>query len=204
MTAAPATAQALLKPPFLNYKFGRAYDEMFERPGVPREHYQALYRTLLESPPEELRTLRPVKSTFEYEVWVLQTDIERARPAIEPRTLVGGADDAITCLDDVPDFVRLAARQQFLNKWYHTLGLVPFGIFLFIEFEFDPNSNNRILVGLVVLSLIWAGAVAGYAFYLLVAFRCPACKNRFGLGENCRSCYLPRHRDSAGILANSR
>jgi hypothetical protein len=145
--------------------------------------------------------LRPVKSTFEYEVWVLQTDIERARSAIEPRALVGEADDAITCLDDIPDVARLAARQQFLNKWYHALGLVPFGVFLFIEFAFDPNSNNRILVALVVLSLIWAGAVAGYAFYLLVAFRCPACKNRFGLGENCRSCNLPRHHDSAGIPA---
>jgi len=55
MTAAPATAQPSLKPPFLNYRFGRGYDEMFERQGVPREHYQALYRTLLESPPEELR-----------------------------------------------------------------------------------------------------------------------------------------------------
>ncbi len=55
MTAAPAAAQASVKPPFLNYRFGRGYDEMFERQGVPREHYQALYRTLLESPPEELR-----------------------------------------------------------------------------------------------------------------------------------------------------
>src|SRR5260370_96990 len=33
MTAAPATAQTLLKPPFLNYQLGRAYDEIFERPG---------------------------------------------------------------------------------------------------------------------------------------------------------------------------
>src|SRR6202140_2825442 len=55
MTAAPATAQTWLKPPCLNYEFGCAYGEMFERPGVPRGHYQALYRTLLESPPEELR-----------------------------------------------------------------------------------------------------------------------------------------------------
>jgi uncharacterized circularly permuted ATP-grasp superfamily protein len=54
MMAAPATAQTLPKPPFLNYQSGPAYDEMFERPGVPREHYKALYRTLLESPPEEL------------------------------------------------------------------------------------------------------------------------------------------------------
>lgn len=52
---APATAQTLPKPPFLNYQFGRGYDEMFERPGVPRGHYQALYRTLRESLPEELR-----------------------------------------------------------------------------------------------------------------------------------------------------
>jgi uncharacterized circularly permuted ATP-grasp superfamily protein len=41
--------------PFLNYQFDAAYDEMFERPGVPRAHYQALYRQLLELPPEELR-----------------------------------------------------------------------------------------------------------------------------------------------------
>ena len=44
-----------LKAPFLNYEFDQAYDEMFEAPGVPRPHYQALHRTLLELPPEELR-----------------------------------------------------------------------------------------------------------------------------------------------------
>ena len=49
--SAPTFSQA----PFLNYEFGRAYDEMFEGPGVPRSHYQALYRTLLGLPPEELR-----------------------------------------------------------------------------------------------------------------------------------------------------
>src|SRR5580700_5878244 len=36
MTTAPAIAQTSPKPPFLNYQFGRAYDEMFEGPGVPR------------------------------------------------------------------------------------------------------------------------------------------------------------------------
>ena len=45
----------LLKAPFLNYEFDGAYDEMFEAPGLPRPHYQALHRTLLELPPEELR-----------------------------------------------------------------------------------------------------------------------------------------------------
>ena len=41
--------------PFLNYQFDEAYDEMFDSPGVPRSHYQALFRTLLELPAEELR-----------------------------------------------------------------------------------------------------------------------------------------------------
>ncbi len=38
-----------------SYQFEAAYDEMFEAPGVPREHYQALHKTLLGLPPEELR-----------------------------------------------------------------------------------------------------------------------------------------------------
>lgn len=54
MTMAP-TSTALFKPPFLTYRFDEAYDEMFESPSVPRPHYQALYRTLLDLPPEELR-----------------------------------------------------------------------------------------------------------------------------------------------------
>jgi uncharacterized circularly permuted ATP-grasp superfamily protein len=49
------SVSTLLKAPFLNYEFDQAYDEMFEAPGLPRAHYQTLYRTLLELPPEELR-----------------------------------------------------------------------------------------------------------------------------------------------------
>src|SRR3981189_2959122 len=37
------------------YGFEAAYDEMFKAPGVPREHYEALHKTLLGLPPEELR-----------------------------------------------------------------------------------------------------------------------------------------------------
>jgi uncharacterized circularly permuted ATP-grasp superfamily protein len=49
------SVSTLLKAPFLNYEFDQAYDEMFEAPGVPRPHYQTLYRTLLKLPPGELR-----------------------------------------------------------------------------------------------------------------------------------------------------
>ena len=51
----PEPAPALSRPPFRHYQFDGAYDEMFEAPGVPRPHYRALFQTLLDLPPEELR-----------------------------------------------------------------------------------------------------------------------------------------------------
>jgi uncharacterized circularly permuted ATP-grasp superfamily protein len=53
--AVPESTRALLRPPFRNYQFDSAYDEMFEGTGLPRPHYQALFQTLLELPPEEMR-----------------------------------------------------------------------------------------------------------------------------------------------------
>jgi uncharacterized circularly permuted ATP-grasp superfamily protein len=55
MNTMPAPVPTFPKAPFLNYEFDLAYDEMFEGPGLPRPHYQALYRTLLQLPPQELR-----------------------------------------------------------------------------------------------------------------------------------------------------
>jgi uncharacterized circularly permuted ATP-grasp superfamily protein len=51
----PEVPLTLFRPPFRNYQFDTAYDEMFASPGVPREHYRALFQRLLELPPEELR-----------------------------------------------------------------------------------------------------------------------------------------------------
>jgi uncharacterized circularly permuted ATP-grasp superfamily protein len=53
--AVTAPSETLLRPPFRNYQFDAAYDEMFQSPGVPWPHYQNLFQTLLELPPEELR-----------------------------------------------------------------------------------------------------------------------------------------------------
>jgi uncharacterized circularly permuted ATP-grasp superfamily protein len=55
MAAIPASLPLARMSPFLNYKFDSAYDEMFEKPGVPHAHYRELYRQLLELPPDELR-----------------------------------------------------------------------------------------------------------------------------------------------------
>src|ERR1700682_2273401 len=55
MPMLPDSMQSFSRPPFRNYQFDAAYDEMFEAPGLPRPHYQALFQTLLELPPEEMR-----------------------------------------------------------------------------------------------------------------------------------------------------
>src|SRR5271168_3916543 len=55
MTASPIRIPALVPPTFVHYRLETAYDEMFEAPGVPRPHYEALYQTILSLPPEELR-----------------------------------------------------------------------------------------------------------------------------------------------------
>jgi uncharacterized circularly permuted ATP-grasp superfamily protein len=51
----PEAPLTLFRPPFRNYQFDSAYDEMFSAPGTPRAHYKALFQRLLELPPEELR-----------------------------------------------------------------------------------------------------------------------------------------------------
>jgi uncharacterized circularly permuted ATP-grasp superfamily protein len=45
-------------PALLKYELDGAYDEMFAGPGTPRSHYQALYRTLLELAPADLRAIQ--------------------------------------------------------------------------------------------------------------------------------------------------
>jgi hypothetical protein len=110
-----------------------------------------------------------------------------------------GAGKEITCLDDAPNVARLAARQQFLSKWSRVLALAPFAALVFVAFKFFPgtnSSNGWAQVLLVLAAVIWALAVAGYTVYIYTAVRCPGCHSRFGLGEKCRSCGLPRHRDA--------
>jgi uncharacterized circularly permuted ATP-grasp superfamily protein len=55
MTPFANPVRTIVPPSFVHYRLENAYDEMFETPGVPRAHYEALYRTILSLPPEELR-----------------------------------------------------------------------------------------------------------------------------------------------------
>jgi hypothetical protein len=103
----------------------------------------------------------------------------------------------ISSLDDVPEIAKIAKRQLFLNQWYRPVALAPFLLAVILGVGiFRDHSRNPILLAYTFASLLWAILIAGYAFYLLFSFRCPNCSARYGLGENCRSCGLPRHEQS--------
>lgn len=114
---------------------------------------------------------------------------------------ISGVPSGLSSLDDDPAASQLAARQEFLRKWYRLVALAPFAMLIFINLKFLPQSNNPILVGFVFISLLWAVGVAGYAFYLLFFLKCPNCARRFGGGDKCRSCGLPKHRDPNTLLS---
>jgi uncharacterized circularly permuted ATP-grasp superfamily protein len=133
MPAMPASALTFRMPPFLNYQFDEAYDEMFESPGVPRPHYQALYRTLLESPPEELgKTQQAADLSFLHEgitftVYGNKEGTEKIFPNdLLPRIIPGKewrvVERGLT--------QRISALNLFLHDIYHdghilTAGVVP-------------------------------------------------------------------------------
>jgi hypothetical protein len=106
---------------------------------------------------------------------------------------LGIQEDQIKSVDDVPEAARLAERQRFLNRWYRPVATAPFAVLLIVVDRFFPNAQGWLWARLAIATMLWAVGVAGYAFYLMLAFKCPKCHKHFGLGEACKSCDLPRH-----------
>jgi hypothetical protein len=129
----------------------------------------------------------------------LNAELARRRINTEER-LAASHSAEIGSLDDVPSLARIAARQQFLTRWYKAVALAPFVVVLFVVLTFFPKSTSRIPSVFVFASLVWAMAVVGYSFFLMIAIRCPACGWRFGMSNKCMSCGLPRHRNNASTI----
>jgi len=103
-------------------------------------------------------------------------------------------------LDDIPDVARRAERQKFLNRWYKPVAIAPFFVLLVLDEFFFPQSRSPLLLAVAFLTLGWGGAVAAYALFLLLSLRCPRCGARYGLGDKCKHCELPRHPNSGDQL----
>jgi hypothetical protein len=65
----------------------------------------------------------------------------------------------VRCMDDVPTVARIAARQQFLGRWYRPLAIAPFVVVVFVVLTFFPKSTSPILIGFVFASLMWAAGI---------------------------------------------
>jgi YcxB-like protein len=122
--------------------------------------------------------------------------------AVFERTEIGtdAPTGTITCLDDVPVLARMAARQRFFMRWYQALGLAPFFVVGLLSGAFN---DSPVVDVVFVAALAWTFGVIVYTVYLWVSLRCPVCKNRFGIADNCRSCKLPRHSAPAGLFRAS-
>jgi hypothetical protein len=106
---------------------------------------------------------------------------------------LGVAQDRIKSVDDDPQASRTVARQDLVTKWLKPTAMIPFIVFLLIDFSYFPHSNSWLVVSLGLATVAWAGCVNAYSLYLRVTFHCPKCGNRFGSSARCLSCSLPRH-----------
>jgi uncharacterized circularly permuted ATP-grasp superfamily protein len=127
----PEPARSLFRPPFRNYQFDGAYDEMFEAPGIPRPHYQALFQTLLDLPAEEMRKsqqaadLSFLHQGITFTVYGTDEGTERVfpndlLPRIIPNDEWRKIESGLT--------QRIAALNLFLEDVYHGGGILADGI----------------------------------------------------------------------------
>jgi hypothetical protein len=100
------------------------------------------------------------------------------------------------CLDDSGPYRELNRQNKFFKRYWHVMALGPFTVTVFIEIRFFGDSTSRLAEIPVFVSVAWAMLVAVYGLILttrVLSIRCPRCKWRFGLGDKCSSCDLPRH-----------
>jgi uncharacterized circularly permuted ATP-grasp superfamily protein len=133
MTATAQPSRIRVQPSFVRYQFETAYDEMFSAPGVPREHYQALHRTLLGLPQEELlKRQQAADLTFLHEgITFTVYGSKEGTEKIFPNDLVPRIIPSIEWARIEKGLTqRLTALNMFLRDIYHegrilSEGLVP-------------------------------------------------------------------------------
>jgi hypothetical protein len=95
------------------------------------------------------------------------------------------------CLDDDGSYGRAMRTKRFLDRfWYLFVFGPPLAMLFSARFAYkDPDTLKY--------SLLWIFMFAAYWLLLkgrLAAFTCPVCAQRFGRGDACERCGLPRKR----------
>jgi hypothetical protein len=171
--------------------------EDLAKANIPRVQFHALAEEYRGKTDDELVRLAFERAQLTPEAnTALDAELTHRRINAEER-LRAFHDTEFKCLDDQPSRARIAARQQFYRKWGKVVALAPFVVALFVVQPFFSKSTSWIPDALLAASLVWGIVVVGYYFYLLFAVKCPACGWRFGMGDKCMNCDLPRHRADA-------
>lgn len=101
------------------------------------------------------------------------------------------------CLDESEPYATISRRAAFFKKYYRYMALAPFVVALFgMTRIYGKSPMTHLTIIPVYLALLWAMFIALYSLLLMVQthwIRCPRCRGRFGLRDDCRSCGLPRH-----------
>jgi hypothetical protein len=107
----------------------------------------------------------------------------------------------LACLADSENYRKLDRKRRFLAGYWRALALSPFFVAIVIALGLFPRilPDTKFWAGvaetLIVGSLIWSLIFGVYAIFVIIRWflvRCPRCGWRFGLGERCGSCDLPR------------
>jgi hypothetical protein len=103
----------------------------------------------------------------------------------------------LKCLEDWDNYSRLNDRRVFLTKYWYLSVAVPIvvGIGILVRFFNDASwTVQNIMLGVL---FAWVFFVIMYSLTIALRFlfiRCPSCGWRFGPGDFCGSCGLPRSR----------
>jgi hypothetical protein len=101
----------------------------------------------------------------------------------------------VACLEASEEYAALNRKSLFIKKYGHVMAIGPFFVVICVVFRWFSDSTSKFLLGLIFSTLFWAVAFACFAvivFASLLFIRCPRCGWRFGLGDFCSSCGLPR------------
>jgi hypothetical protein len=125
-------------------------------------------------------------------------------PASNTSNVVASNDcTGLVCLADSQKYKTLDRKRRVLLERWYALATVPFflsivvGVGVFPRLVPDTAFWAGVAESLVLGALGWSFIVIFYALFVCISWflvRCPRCGWRFGLGDNCGSCDLPRTR----------
>ena len=122
-----------------------------------------------------------------------------------PNAVPLGDATGLSCLADSEKYKTLDDRRRFLLRYWYSLAAVPFFLAIVIGLGAFPRlvPDTAFWAGvaetLIFGSLGWSFIVIFYALSVYVRWlliRCSRCGWRFGLGDRCGSCDLPRTKNN--------